>query len=89
MDDTLGGGLPNLDGLFYLFIAVCILGIGFAIYAAVQESQTVYEMPNGVMCDLQVMRGGGILSGSSTFEFRRCDDGEIYINPEHFEEIRK
>ena len=46
-------------------------------------------MPNGVICDLKVMVGGGAFSGSSTFEFKQCEDREIYINPESFLEIKK
>lgn len=87
MDNELG--LPNFDVLFYLIIALVIFSIGLMIYGQYEESKFVYEMPNGVICEQKLMRGGGAFSVGSTFEFRQCEDGEKYINPEHFEEIRK
>ncbi len=85
----IGGGLPSMAPFFWLFgiaMLVLLIGVGWSEY---QESQTIYEMPDGIMCETKVMHGGGLFSGASTFEFRFCENGEKYINPEHFEEIRK
>jgi len=87
--DTLGGRLPSMTWLFWIVEIVIILIIGVMICVQYQESHTVYEMPNGIICDIKVMHGGRLFSATSTFEFKRCDDGEIYVNPESFLEIKK
>jgi len=87
--DSLGGGLPSMAWLFWVIGIIVVLVIGVMIYTQYQESHTIYEMPNGIICDLKMMRGGGLFSSGATFEFRQCEDGEKYINPESFEEIRK
>ncbi len=84
-----GGGLPSMAPFMWIAGIAIFIVLCFAGWAEWQESQTVYEMPNGVMCETKIMHGGGLFSGASTFEFRFCEDGEKYINPESFEEIKK
>lgn len=90
MDDHGLGGPPiSLSPFFWVLGITLAVIIGCMFYAEYQESQVIYEMPDGIMCENKLMHGGGIFSGSSTFEFRFCENGEKYINPEHYEEIRK
>ncbi len=79
-----GGGLPSMAPFFWVAGIAMFILLCFAGWSEYQESQTIYEMPNGIMCESKVMHGGGLFSGSSTFEFRDCENGEKYINPEHF-----
>lgn len=88
-DYGLDVGLPSLAPFMWILGITMFVLLCFAGWSEYQESQTVYEMPNGVICDLKVMRGAGLFSGASTFEFRDCEDGEKYINPESFEELKK
>ena len=89
MNDGLGSGLIDLTWLWVMMGILFFILIGFMFYEEWEEQQTIYEMPNGIICESKFMRGGGAFSSGSTFEFRQCEDGEKYINPEHFEEIRK
>lgn len=85
----LNNSLPSFDGFFWIMGFLILLIIGIVIYTQYEESQTIYEMPNGVMCELKLLKGGGLFSSGSTFHFSECEDGEKYINPEHYEAIRK
>lgn len=89
MGDGLDGGLLGFGWIIWLFVIALGLFLIGAFYMEYQESHTVYEMPNGIICDLKIMRGGGAFSSASTFEFKQCEDGEIYVNPESFLEIKK
>ena len=52
-------------------LAMCVIaGISIGIY---EYSRTEYEMPNGVVCKMEMTTGGGF--GGATHEFRKCLDG--------------
>lgn len=89
MNYGLSSSLPDFTPFFWMLGIVMAILMGCLLYAEYQESQTVYEMPNGIICESKMMRGGGLMSSGATFHFSKCKDGEKYINPEHYEEIRK
>lgn len=46
-----------------------------------------YKMPTGAVCKIYYVVSAGF--GGSGIEFKRCNDGKIYINPETYEVITK
>jgi len=85
----LDSGLPDLTYIFVIIGIGAIMILGLVLWGEYQESQTIYKMPNGVICELKLMKGGGAFSIGSTFEFKQCRDGKKYINPEYYKEIKK
>jgi len=71
-----------------VFGIVIILAIILIAYVAIAltigviiEHNNSYEMPNGVVCEDKI-------SSDSGYKFINCNDGERYINPEHYRVVR-
>ena len=68
--------------LLVIVLAMGILGIILAsIIVGVEQKNTEYELPNGVICeDISIYR--------YSYTFSNCDDGKTYLNPDSWKKIK-
>ena len=77
------------DWKFYLILilsAICLAVIMVWFFLSFESATFQYEMPNGVVCDHKELVTAGF--GGAGIEFKRCNDGKNYINPENYRRIR-
>ena len=73
----------HIFAMLTTFVLIAIL-IGVSI---VENSNTDYKMPDGVICKSDTITGGGF--GGATHEFSKCSNGKVYINPETYLEVKE
>ena len=77
--------------IFIIFFVSVALGAAYmlsyvydSLTFEIPEYDYYYEMPNGVICNFSDVVESGW--GAATHEFRSCQDGKIYINPDFYKE---
>lgn len=80
----------NQDLKFYLIwvlFMICLSGILIWVVLSVHVVRYQYEMPNGVMCNYKTTVSAGF--GGAGIEFKKCNDGKTYINPENYKRLKR